>query len=106
MTIGLDEFKSADIQTLHLDIADDAAQMSMKGSLSCKSSGASLFKADASAEIDATLALDLKTCEFSENSVHIVSAGGALGAAIEAAKPEIERALERGLVGMARSLCK
>ncbi len=106
VTVGLDQFKSADIQSLHVDVDDAHAKFELSGSLACRSSEAAIFRGDASAELKASLALDLTTCQFSQNTIRIVSVGGAFGFAIQAAKGDIEAALERSLAGLAKSLCK
>jgi hypothetical protein len=106
VSVGLDQFKSADIQTLHVDIDGNEAKIALSGSLSCKSSESAIISGDAYAEVRADLALDLSACQFTHDSIRIISTGGAFGLAIEAAKGEIERALERSLVSAAKSLCK
>jgi hypothetical protein len=106
VSVGLDQFKSADIQTLHVDIDGKEAKIALSGSLSCKTSESAIISGDASAEVRADLALDLSACQFTRDSIRIVSTGGAFGFAIEAAKGDIERALERSLVSTAKSLCK
>ena len=106
VSVGLDQFKSAEIKSLHVDIEGDKATIAFTGSLGCRTSDLAILRGDASAEVHADLALDLAACQFSQNAIHIVSTGGAFGFAIEAAKADIERALERSLAGLAKSLCK
>jgi hypothetical protein len=106
VSIGVDAFKSADLQSLHVDVDGNDAKISFSGSLACQTSDSAVLRGDASAKISAVFALDLAACAFRQNSVQITGAGGSLGFAIEAAKAEIEAALENGVSKTVRSLCK
>jgi hypothetical protein len=106
VSIGVDEFKSADIERLSVEVDGDSAKISLKGSLACRTSDGALFRGDASAQLSAAFSFDLASCQFGQNSVQIVATGGSFGFAVEAAKHEIEHALESSISKMMRSLCK
>jgi hypothetical protein len=106
LAVGLDKFESAAVKTLKVDIDGDHAKFALDGSLACATSEASLLRGDASAELSASFSLDLANCAFSETSIRIVATGGSFRPVLEAAKAQIEAALQKSLESLARSLCK
>lgn len=106
LTVGLDQFESAEVKSLKLDIDGASAKFALLGSLACRTSDGSLLRGDAKAELNASFQLDLESCAFAGKSIRIVSTGGTFGPVLDAARPEIEAALERSLEGLAKSLCK
>jgi hypothetical protein len=106
LAVGLDRFESAAVKSLKLDIDGDHAKFALDGSLACATSDSSLLRGDASAELNASFTLDLASCAFSEKSIRIVATGGSFRPVLEAAKPQIEAALEHSLENLAKSLCK
>ena len=106
LAIGLDKFEGAEIKTLKVDIDGDRAKFALDGSLACAASDSALLRGDASAELRAAFTLDLKTCQFSETSIRIVATGGSFRPVLEAAKVQIEAALEKSLQNLAKSLCE
>lgn len=106
LAVGLDKFEGAEIKTLKVDIDGARAKFALDGSLACAASDSALLRGDASAELRASFTLDLKSCVFSEDTIHIVSTGGSFRPVLEAAKAQIEAALESSLKGLAKSLCQ
>jgi hypothetical protein len=106
LAVGLDKFESAAVKTLQVDVDGDHAKFALDGSLACTASDTSLLRGDASAELRASFTLDLASCEFSDKSIRIVATGGSFGSVLQAAKPQIEAALDASLENLAKSLCK
>ena len=79
LSVGIDQFKSADVRRLRIDVEGDSATVALSGSLACQTSASVLLRGDASAELNASVALNLATCQFSQNTVSIVSTGGSFG---------------------------
>jgi hypothetical protein len=106
VTIGIDNFKSAEVETLKVDVAGDKGTIALVGSLACRTSDEAVIKGDASAKFSANADLNLSTCVAEPVSVRILSIGGTFGAAIDAFKGDIQNALEKSIAEQAKALCQ
>lgn len=107
ITAGIDHFKSAELETLKVDIAGDKAKIALVGSLACRTSDkADVIRGDASAKFSADADLDLKSCLADPVKVRIVSTGGTFQTVIEALKGDIQKAVEKSIAEQARILCR
>lgn len=106
LTIGIDQFKTAELETLKVDVAGDKATIALVGSLACRTSDEAVIKGDASAKFSANANLNLATCVAEPVSVRILSTGGTFGAAIDAFKGSIEKAVEKSIAEQAKALCQ
>ncbi|MER9018278.1 hypothetical protein [Mesorhizobium sp. M0898] len=106
VTIGVDQFKSAELENLKIEVNGDDAKISVAGSLACRTSDSATFRGDASARFSATMELNLSSCAIIQDTVRIVSTGGTYGFAVDAFKDAIEKAIESSISDQAKALCK
>jgi hypothetical protein len=106
ITIGVDNFKSAELESLKIDVIGDDAKIAVVGSLACRTSDKSTFPGDASARFSAAVELNLASCAISQNSVRILSTGGTYGFAVDAFRGTIERAIESSISDQVKALCR
>jgi hypothetical protein len=106
VSVGLDTFESAEVERLKIDADAARAKIDFIGALACRTSDSALLKGDARAKFQANLDLDLATCQFRDNTIRVLSTGGSLAVALDAAKGEVEKALEVALDRAAKSLCR
>jgi hypothetical protein len=105
VTISVDKFKSANIESLKVDIAGDAAKIAIVGSLACGTQEKSAIHGDFFAKFSAAAQLNLATCLIDESSVQILSTGGSYGALIDVFKHEIEKVINHSVSEKVKALC-
>lgn len=105
-TIGVDKFKTADLETLKIDVSGNTAKAALVASLACKTSDQAILRGDASAKFDASAEVDLTSCVVKQVSVRIVSTGGTFGKVIGAFQNQIQKAVETSISDQAKTFCQ
>jgi len=105
ITVALDQFESAKLESLKVDVNGDDASVALVGSLACRTSDAATIRGDASAKFSASVRLNLASCSVSQNSVSIIETGGAFGFAVDAFKPALQIALQNAIAEQVKALC-
>lgn len=106
IAIGVDQFKSAELESLKIEVNGDDAKIAIAGSLACRTSDSATLPGDASASFSATVELNLSSCAISQDTVRILSTGGTYGFAVDAFKGAIEKAIESSISDQAKALCR
>ncbi len=106
VTIGIDKFEDAQLESLTINVNGDNAKIEAVGSLACRTSDTAAFRGDASARFSVTAELNLASCAISQNSVRILSTGGTYGFAADAFKGTIEKAIESSIADQVKALCR
>ena len=92
--IGIDRFKSADIERADVALRGDEVSASFAGKLACQTSDDALKPGNASVRIDARVSANLDGCTVSGVSVGLTDFGGMYGGAISTFSGLIEDAFE------------
>lgn len=106
VTIGINEFKSAELESLRVNVAGDDAEVELVASLACKTSDEATFPGDAWAKFKGEAKLNLASCAVAKVAVRIQTTGGTYGFAVDAFKGSIQSAVEKSISDQVKSLCK
>ncbi|MBB4233246.1 hypothetical protein [Rhizobium mongolense] len=103
--LGIDNIDGVEVETLRIAVDGDAAEVSARGTLACKTSDNATFKGGFKATMEAHVAANIASCAIEDSSLNIVKVEGKYGYLVSGFKDQIAAALRGGLEKNFRKLC-
>jgi hypothetical protein len=102
----INETEAVTLERVRIDVLPETAEVSIAGTISCRSGAGAMLESDASVRVEAKVWLELQGCTATRTRVGLSDFAGSIGPLVEAFAPQLESDLTQDFARAAERACR